>query len=71
MENVWAQEGIEFPIVFAEDNDGSLGVAPGVHEIFGRYLGTGEFTQDSIKFHLIITSFDGSEYTKNFAWKKD
>ena len=71
MSNVWDEEGVVFPIIFAEDNDGSLGIAPGVHETKGRYMGTGEFTGDSIKFILEITSLNGSEIIKEFGWRKD
>ena len=70
MSNIWDQATVVFPIIFAEDNDGTLGVAPGVDEIKGRYSGVGEFTGDSIKFSIDIIPLDGDPYTKNFGWKK-
>jgi len=70
MTNVWDEEGVTFPIIFAEKQDGTLGVAPGEDIVKGRYFGTGVFTGDSIKFRLEIQPLEGEAYVKNFGWKK-
>lgn len=70
MSNVWWEEGVEFPIIFAERKDSSLAVVPGEHLTKGRYTGVGEFTGDSIKFTLTIVPPSGDVNIKNFGWKK-
>ncbi len=68
MDNVWAEEGVDFPVIFADKGNNSYGIVPGEHPDKGRYSGTAVNTGSSIKFTLHVISPDGIENTKNFEW---
>lgn len=71
MENVFQEEGVEFPIVFADMGDGvNYNIVPDEHPTKGSYSGVGVRTGNVIKFTLTTVDGDGVTTVKNFDWTK-
>jgi hypothetical protein len=70
MENVWAEENVDFPIIFADNGDDTYTIIPGEHPEKGRYTGYGEKNGNNVVFHLLVVSPEGDETRKNFTWSK-
>lgn len=70
MTNVWIEEGVTFPIIFADKGNGQYGIVPGEFETKGRYTGSALKTGNDIKFTMRLTSPDGIVNTKTFIWTK-
>jgi len=69
MDNVFAEEGVDFPIVFADMGDGiNYTVVPGEHISKGNYSGVGVKITGGIKFTLTLLDADGNTTIKNFEW---
>lgn len=69
IDNVWAEEGVVFPVVFADYGNGvNYGVVPGEHETKGRYTGIAVKSGNVLKFTLNLVSPQGTETTKDFEW---
>jgi len=70
MTNVWSEEGVDFPIIFADKGDGTYGIVPGDHPEKGRYGGTAVKNGNKLKFYIHLTSPDGIETNQTFDWTK-
>lgn len=71
MDNAWAEDNVDFPIVFAEAADGTYKIVPGEHPNKGRYSGIGVLIGTSIKFTINSISPSGIRTSKNFTWIKN
>ncbi len=68
--NVWGEGGVDFPITFADNGNGTYGVVPDTHPTKGFYLGTGIKTGNNINFILDVVSPGGIKTQKTFLWKR-
>lgn len=69
--NVWQEEGVSFPLIFADKGDGTYGIVPGDHPTKGRYEGYAvQNGTDKIHFFLKITSPDGDITYPDLTWTK-
>lgn len=69
IDNVWIEEGVNMPIVFADKGDGTYGVVPSEHETKGRVFGTAFFNEDGeFEFNLEIHGKTGIVLNKDFKW---
>lgn len=68
MDNVWAEDGVDLPIIFADNGDNTYGIVPGEHPSKGRYSGTAVKTALGIDFVLTVISPDGILTDKTFEW---
>lgn len=70
IENVFQQDGVVFPIVFADKGDGTYGVVPGEHPTKGFYTGTVVKNGTQLVFTMKMVSPSGIKTTKTFTWTK-
>jgi len=70
MSNFMPKTGAEFPILFAEQPDGTLTVVPDEHPTYGRYTGYGKFESNKLTFTLNISPRDSEPYSTSFIWSK-
>ena len=70
MTNVWIEEGVTFPILFADKGNGQYGIVPGEFGSKGRYGGTARKNGNNITFTIKLTSPNGIVNTKTFIWTK-
>lgn len=66
MTNVWQEEGVDFPIIFADKGNGTYGIVPGEHPDKGRYSGTAYLSGNVLYFTINY----GEDKTITFDWTK-
>ncbi len=72
MDNVYPQEDVTFPIIFADAGDGTnYTIVPGYNEEFGYYRGTAEKSGNNITFYLTLKTKDGDVLHKDITWTKE
>lgn len=72
--NIW-DKTVDFPIIFADNKDGTFGIVPGEHPVKGRYFGSGFYDLEedprTIQFKLTIIPYEGDPYTVTpNVWRK-
>lgn len=70
IDNVFQEDGVTFPVIFADKGDGTYGIVPGEHPTKGFYTGTAVKNGTQMVFTLKMVSPDGTKTTKNFTWTK-
>jgi len=71
MTNVWVEEGVEFPIIFADRGNGTYGIVPSEHPTKGSISGNAYLLSGNrIRFNLNVINTDGSPSSKEFIWTK-
>ena len=70
IDNVWQQQGVTIPVIFADMGDGiNFGIVPGECDL-GFYSGTATLNGAVLTFHIHLATTDGQSLDYEFDWTK-
>jgi len=72
IDNVWIEDNVNIPLVFADKGDGNYGVVPVEDDSKGILFGTAKIINDDgdIEFNLQVHGKSGTILNKNFVWER-
>lgn len=70
IDNIFTEEGVQVPVVFADKGDNTYGIVPGFDPVKGYYSGTGVKTSLGISFKISIISLGGQVFEQDHEWIK-